>query len=217
MTASSSPGATRLRARSRSSPSQPASRGKRRVCARLAVDLLPPEGEAVHIEEGARRSAVGEEPRRRGVARVLEPRQLEAGERVGRRELVDDEDRAARARDPGRARRPSAPGGGCGGASAASPRTSNSPRSKADARRRRRHLDVRGRVHTRVPPAPRPPRPRRLHEHAPRSRTRTPGSRTDSSAASSLAVELQTTRRAAPLAPLPARAATPHGVRRGRS
>ena len=77
-------------------PSQPArsrydsrSRGSRSNSDRA-------QHEPVGVEERAQ-VGVGEHARRRRVARDLEPVQLERGERIDRRELVDDEHRAARA------------------------------------------------------------------------------------------------------------------------
>jgi hypothetical protein len=66
--------------------------------ARVVDDLLAQQPQAVRVEEPAQ-VGIGEDARRRRVACVLEARQVERDQRIRRRELIDDEDRSARARD----------------------------------------------------------------------------------------------------------------------
>ena len=61
-------------------------------------DVLAAQDEVVRIEEAAQ-IGVGEDARRRRIAGALELRQLDRCERVDRRDLVDDEDGPAGARD----------------------------------------------------------------------------------------------------------------------
>jgi hypothetical protein len=66
--------------------------------ARLARDDLAPQNETVGVEQAAQ-IGICKQPRSRRVTCLLEASQLERGQRIGRRKLIDDENRSTGAGD----------------------------------------------------------------------------------------------------------------------